>query len=161
MASYFNQTLFPGSRIYLPTDPNDSNETIQRWATLDPPRYIVSVQPALKADVQGVLRKFALPSIYAHPANPLVPLITIKEYKSQIQFTPIPQMSFGKPNNTPFLSTGGGHGYSTTLGTLQNSIELDPSLFSSSNINATTNAMTIGGSVIFSEALPALQAAGR
>ena len=101
-------------------------------------------------------------TIYLHtPSEPLSTTITIQKSKNQIQLRAIPHISFGNTNNITFLGISGGYGYSTTLGALQNGIELDLSLFNSSNIDATMNTMTIGGSVIFSEVLPALQAAGK
>ena len=104
-------------------------------------------------------RKLALPIFYTRHRT-LGTVTTIKRYKSQTQFTPISQISFGNVNKIPSIGTDGGHACSTTLGALQNGIELDPSLFNSCSINATTKTMTIGGTVIFCEVLPALQAAG-
>ena len=55
IASHFIQTLSSGSQVYLPTDADYSNETIQRWNVFNPPTYIVSVKPALETDVQEVV----------------------------------------------------------------------------------------------------------
>jgi hypothetical protein len=48
--------LSPGSGIYLPTDANWTTETTQRFNTWSAPTYVVSVKPALKEDVQKVVR---------------------------------------------------------------------------------------------------------
>ncbi|MCJ1397126.1 hypothetical protein MMC11_000318 [Xylographa trunciseda] len=124
IAIHFEKTLSPASRVHLPTDPNYSNETIQRWNIFNPPTYIVSVQPALDTDVQEVI-------------------------------------SYSHANSIPFLGTGGGHGYSTTLSALQNGIEMDLGLFNTSSIDTVANTMTVGGSVIFSDVFSALQEAGK
>ncbi|KAL3250621.1 hypothetical protein ABHI18_011094 [Aspergillus niger] len=50
----------------------------------------------------------------------------------------------------PFLATGGGHGYSGSLGALENGIELDLGYFNSVTIDTANNMMTVGGAVTFS-----------
>lgn len=48
--------LTPESSIYLPTDPNWVKETTQRFDFWQAPTYIVSIKPAVKEDVQKVVR---------------------------------------------------------------------------------------------------------
>ncbi|KAI9789483.1 MAG: hypothetical protein M1816_006025 [Peltula sp. TS41687] len=64
-------------------------------------------------------------------------------------------------HNVPFMATGGGHGYGTSFGKLQNGLELDLGHFKSIDIDAYRNTMTIGGAVIFEEIFPRLYAAGK
>jgi len=46
-----------------------------------------------------------------------------------------------------FLATGGGHGYTWSLGRLQNGIQLDLSNFQTIDVDTAANTMTIGGGV--------------
>jgi FAD/FMN-containing dehydrogenase len=63
-------------------------------------------------------------------------------------------------NNVSFLSTGGGHGYSVSLGQLQGGIDLDLGTFSTIQVDSTAQTMTVGGSVLADQIASALQAAG-
>ena len=71
------------------------------------------------------------------------------------------QISYSQANDIPFLGTGGGHGYSTTLSVLKNGIQLDLGLFNVISIDAAANTITVGGSVIFADVFPVLQTAGK
>ncbi|KAK0510736.1 hypothetical protein JMJ35_007168 [Cladonia borealis] len=53
----------------------------------------------------------------------------------------------------PFLSIGGGHGFSITLGTLHNGIELDLSNFDTVSVDVQSSTLTIGGAVRFRDIL--------
>ncbi len=86
----------------------------------------------------------------------LYSLVLLCPANTQTQFTPALQISYSHANHIPFLGTGGGHGYSTTLGALRNGIELDLSLFNSNSIETAANNMTVGGSVTFCDVFPAL-----
>lgn len=61
----------------------------------------------------------------------------------------------------PFLATGGGHGYGTTFGLLQNGLELDLGHFKTVEVDAEANTLTIGGSVTFAEIMDPLYNAGK
>jgi fumiquinazoline A oxidase len=61
----------------------------------------------------------------------------------------------------PFLATGGGHGYSGSLGALQNGIELDMGNFNNVSVDAAKNLLTIGGSVKFSDFMGPVYSAGK
>jgi FAD/FMN-containing dehydrogenase len=61
----------------------------------------------------------------------------------------------------PFLATGAGHGYSGSLGALQNGIELDLGNFNRVSVDATNDLMTLGGSVKFSDLMDPLYSAGK
>ncbi|KAM0796584.1 FAD-dependent oxidase [Usnea florida] len=63
--------------------------------------------------------------------------------------------------NVPFLATGGGHGFSTTLGRLQDGIEIDLSFFRNVTVDKDASTMTIGGAVIFRDTFEPLSAAGK
>lgn len=47
--------LSPGTQVFLPSDSDYTDETIQRWTIYDEPTYIASVKPALESDVQKVV----------------------------------------------------------------------------------------------------------
>ncbi|PQE24169.1 6-hydroxy-D-nicotine oxidase protein [Rutstroemia sp. NJR-2017a BVV2] len=70
-------------------------------------------------------------------------------------------VKYASKNGVPFLATGGGHGYSATLGQLQNGLILDMGNFNTIRIDAKANRMVVGGSVKSADVTAALQAAGR
>lgn len=59
------------------------------------------------------------------------------------------QISFAANTSIPFLSTGGGHGFSTTLDRLHNGIALDLGNFNHVSVDTDANTMTIGAAVRF------------
>ena len=61
----------------------------------------------------------------------------------------------------PFLATGGGHGFATTFGALENGLELDLSFFHNVTLDTATSTMTIGGAVIFRDIYDVLYNAGK
>lgn len=61
----------------------------------------------------------------------------------------------------PFLATGGGHGFATTFGGLEDGLELDLGFFRNVTVNSSTSTMTIGGAVIFREIYDILYDAGK
>lgn len=61
----------------------------------------------------------------------------------------------------PFLATGGGHGFATTLGRLRNGLEIDLSAFKQISIDKGASTMTIGGSVLIAEVIEPLYNAGK
>lgn len=63
--------------------------------------------------------------------------------------------------NVPFLATGAGHGYSTTLGRLQKGIEIDLGFFRNVTVDKNSSTMTIGGSVRFKDVFEPLAAVGK
>ncbi|CRG83420.1 hypothetical protein PISL3812_00771 [Talaromyces islandicus] len=58
-------------------------------------------------------------------------------------------IAFAANTSTPFLSTGGGHGFSTTLDRLHKGIELDLGNFNNVSVDADANTLTIGAAVRF------------
>ncbi|KAJ5783898.1 CAZyme family AA7 [Penicillium psychrosexuale] len=70
-------------------------------------------------------------------------------------------VKYASKYNIPFLASGGGHGYSTSFGGLQNGLKIDLSLFNSVSIDKTASTMTIGGSVKFSQVMGPLFEAGK
>jgi hypothetical protein len=64
IAHDLGSALSPQSSIYFPSDGNWLNETTQRYNSWDAPTYVVSVKPALKEDVQKVVKRllFYLPT---------------------------------------------------------------------------------------------------
>ncbi|KAL4961543.1 FAD-binding oxidoreductase [Aspergillus stella-maris] len=68
---------------------------------------------------------------------------------------------YSAKNDIPFLGVGGGHGFTTTLGDLQNGLEIDLSQFDKVDVDARRNRLTIGGSVRFRDIMDPLYAAGK
>ena len=60
-----------------------------------------------------------------------------------------------------FLTTGAAHGYSGSLLTLQNGIELDMSNFNTVTVEAAENRLRIGGSVKFSDLMEQVYSNGK
>lgn len=73
----------------------------------------------------------------------------------------ISQVKYASRHNVPFLATGGGHGYSWSLGTLQNGIHVDLDNFQTIEIDEGANTMTIGGAVRIGNATRDLHAVGK
>ena len=71
------------------------------------------------------------------------------------------QIQYASQNTIPFLATGGGHGYSGSLGRLDNGIELDMGAFKSVSVDAQNNLMTVGGSVTFKDLMTPCYNAGK
>lgn len=69
-------------------------------------------------------------------------------------------MKYAVQNNLSMLATGGGHGYSTSLGRLQGGIDLDLGMFDSIQVDPAARTITIGGSVKSDKVASALQAVG-
>lgn len=60
-----------------------------------------------------------------------------------------------------FLATGSGHGYTTTLDSVENGIEIDLSNFNQIDIDVSTNTVTLGGGLHFGEITGPLYDAGK
>ncbi|KAK4203209.1 6-hydroxy-D-nicotine oxidase [Triangularia verruculosa] len=63
--------------------------------------------------------------------------------------------------NVSILATGGGHGYTWSLGRHRGGIDIDLSNFNTIKIDSAANTMTVGGSVRSQDVAAALQAAGK
>lgn len=70
-------------------------------------------------------------------------------------------MKFALDNHVPFLGTGGGHAYTTTVGSVQNGIEMDLGGFYGIEIDAEANTMTAGANVHFANITGPLYDAGK
>ena len=70
-------------------------------------------------------------------------------------------MKYAATNSIPFLGTGGGHAYTTTVGSVQNGIDMDLGNFYEVEIDAEANTMTVGANVHFANVTAPLYAAGR
>ena len=71
------------------------------------------------------------------------------------------QIEYAYHQNISFLGTGGGHGYSATLDTVENGIEIDLGHFNTVSIDRDANTMTVGGSVHFANITGLLYDAGK
>lgn len=70
------------------------------------------------------------------------------------------QLKLCTANNVPFLATGGRHGYTTTLGELDNGLAIDLGTFDKIEIDSSNAKMTIGGGVRASQIYTPLYEAG-
>jgi FAD/FMN-containing dehydrogenase len=68
---------------------------------------------------------------------------------------------YASQNNIPFLATGAGHGFTTTLGEVKNGLEIDLSQFNTVEVDKKHSRMRIGGSVRFRDVMDPLYAAGK
>ena len=71
------------------------------------------------------------------------------------------KIAYAYHNSIPFLGTGGGHGYSASLGSVQNGIKIDLGHFNNFSIDGNANTITIGGSVHFANITGPLYNAGK
>jgi FAD/FMN-containing dehydrogenase len=71
------------------------------------------------------------------------------------------QITCANQHNIPFLATSARHGYSTSLASIHNGLEINTGYLNQININAFTNRMTIGGAVRFQQAVDILYASGK
>ncbi|RYP44388.1 hypothetical protein DL768_009154 [Monosporascus sp. mg162] len=65
-----------------------------------------------------------------------------------------------RASKTPFLATGGRHGYGTSLGKLRNGLAIDLSKLNTIEINAAAETATVGPGVKIAELIAPLQEAG-
>lgn len=72
-----------------------------------------------------------------------------------------PQIQYASQKDIAFLTTGGGHGYSGTLGAIKNGIQLDMGNFNTVSVDASKNLMTAGGSLRFKDVAAAAYAKGK
>ncbi|RYP57382.1 hypothetical protein DL769_009519 [Monosporascus sp. CRB-8-3] len=70
------------------------------------------------------------------------------------------QLMYAVGRNISFLTTGGGHGYSSSLGRLEDGINVDLGMFSTVQVDSDARTMTVGGAVRADQVATALQAAG-
>ncbi|KAI1752351.1 hypothetical protein F4782DRAFT_501516 [Xylaria castorea] len=63
-------------------------------------------------------------------------------------------------NGIPFLATGARHGYTTTLGNLNDGVSLDLSQFDTVDVNKTAGTLTVGGGVRISQIYDPVYEAG-
>lgn len=70
------------------------------------------------------------------------------------------QLQFSSQNNVSFMTTGGGHGYSGSLGRLSG-VQIDMGNFDAVSIDRRKNTLTIGGSVRYRDIAPVVYAAGK
>ena len=78
---------------------------------------------------------------------------TIKDVQTIVQYA--------AQNNVPFLATGGGHGYSTSLSGLKGALDVDLSKFRKVAVDVSTTTMTVGAATIFADMYDPLSAAGK
>ncbi|EMR67042.1 putative fad binding domain containing protein [Eutypa lata UCREL1] len=70
-------------------------------------------------------------------------------------------IQYASESGIPFLGTGGGHGFTSTLGTLDDGIDIDLGFFRGVTVDAENNRMTIGGGTVFGDVYDPLYNAGK
>ncbi|KAF5857331.1 hypothetical protein ETB97_005946 [Aspergillus alliaceus] len=70
-------------------------------------------------------------------------------------------IKFATRCNIPFLASSAQHGFTTTLGQLQNGLEIDLSAFRNVSVNAEENTLTVGGGVRFMDVFDPVFNAGK
>ncbi|KAI1867719.1 uncharacterized protein JN550_006860 [Neoarthrinium moseri] len=70
-------------------------------------------------------------------------------------------IKYASRQKVPFLATGGGHGYTWSLGQLQNAIQLDLGNFQTIEVDAAGNTMKVGGAVRIGNVTQELHALGK
>jgi hypothetical protein len=80
-------------------------QTTRRWSSYHAPVYVVTVIPTTDEDVAKIVCNF-------------IPSRRNAKLNSEIRI----EVTYAANSLTPFLSTGGGHGFTTTLGSLRNGI---------------------------------------
>ena len=72
----------------------------------------------------------------------------------------IRQVQYASSHDIPFLATGGRHGFSTSLGGLQQGLDLDLSAFRNVSVDAKAKTLTVGGATLFADIYNPLYEAG-
>ncbi|KAL7916744.1 hypothetical protein GGI35DRAFT_474009 [Trichoderma velutinum] len=70
-------------------------------------------------------------------------------------------VKYAVQHNIPFLATGGGHGFATSFGKLQNGLEIDMSSLNSISINKAASTVTVTGAVLNGDIIEPLFQAGK
>ncbi|KAG9191296.1 hypothetical protein G6011_09384 [Alternaria panax] len=70
-------------------------------------------------------------------------------------------LQYASKNKVSLLATGGGHGYTTSLGGIKNALNVDLSQFRKVEVDASTNTMVIGAATTFADMYEPLYAAGK
>ncbi|KAI1129659.1 FAD-binding domain-containing protein [Nemania abortiva] len=69
-------------------------------------------------------------------------------------------MLIAKSVNSPFLATGGRHGYSTTFGGVDQGLAIDLSLLNEVQVDSSKMTLTVGGGVLFKQIFDPIYGAG-
>ena len=64
-------------------------------------------------------------------------------------------------NQIPFLATGGGHGFTTTYGMLQQGLQIDLGRFDNVSVDKEASTLTIGSAVVFAQIFDPVFQAGK
>lgn len=125
--------IFPGSAEFLVATDRDNEQ--------NPPTYAVVVEVATESDVQETVRVL-------FPGGLEQKLTTT-------------QVRYANGNDIPFLATAGLHGGTSTLGNLQQGINIRLRKMNSTSIAADGLSATFGGGILGLEVRDALWAAGK
>ena len=64
-------------------------------------------------------------------------------------------------NEVPILATGGGHGYSVSIGGVNDALDINLGNFANVSVDAFSNTMTVGGATIFRDVYDPLYSVGK
>lgn len=134
--------------ISFPTSPQFENAT-ERWTLFDAPTYSAAVSPGSEADLVTAVCQPTREERFVYIGKLMIS-----------DFWCFVQVKLAVANGVPFLATGGRHGYTTTLGRLQNGVAIDLSQFDTVEVNASARTVTVGGAVQIGELLDPLYDAG-
>ncbi|KAF5589168.1 hypothetical protein FPANT_6383 [Fusarium pseudoanthophilum] len=119
---------------------SDFLTSTERWTTFSAPTYAAVISPGTEEDVT----KF----VCAYP---------FQKVSGKLIF---PEIKLATMHNIPFLATGARHGYTTTLGNLQNGLAIDLSHFKEFELDADAKTVTVGPGVTVGEIFDPLFNAG-
>ncbi|KAI5917887.1 FAD-binding domain-containing protein [Camillea tinctor] len=131
------------------------------WALVDPQSVHDDLESLLSPGAEVALRSN---STYAEDFTPRYNIATQPSYIVGVKPALVGDVQkvviYAVERNISFLATGGGHGYSTSLGRFKGGIDMDLGKFNSIQVDSLAKTMTIGGAVRANEVATALQAVG-
>lgn len=140
LTALFKPSLSPGATIILPSDAHWGSQLQQRWSDYRAPAYFGAIKPVTEADVQNIVSRWPFLTVLTH---------SLMNIRSKFL------------NKTVFLffATGGGHSFSDYSDF--DGISIDLGNLNSTELNASTNTLTVGGSAKYYQLHDLLYNAGK
>lgn len=151
----FRPHLSAGAQILFPFDKSWATELRQRWTTWEHPSFTSAIKPATESDLVSIVSRAPM-DIKNNKENDGRGVLLFEwmlSYSLQVKLCAQHQI--------PFLATGGGHGAGMGYGTIKNAMNIDLGNFSSVELNAEANEMTVGGATLAAQVYEPLYAAGK